>query len=820
MMATMFRAKNNVKKSVSNARATFCHVTSFSGSNSTSGSGVWLGSGISSVSYTGDVIILGGVPISRSPTPTCLFMFPGTGVADRMSSPAPADFWFTVLTGGLLKYSSGATLFLAPNTSANFRLVLAQLVARLSSIVTISISVFDEDFQQGRQPDFSESLSSCSMNVFWFLLLPVARLLAPGFSESILHKRPQEEWNGYVVAHVVHAELNDGDEDDDCAQDALEEKVSTHYRDGVHPLRHNLRHDEEEHGERQEEDHRVPALLPAVAWQRKHKRVQHGKKNDRGASLDANHVTGARPCDQLYVAGLRVKRKVVHKLVTETADRIKGVGEGEVGLPDGVLRDLEGSETAIVRRRPGHEGVGPGNGHIGRGGHHLFHLVHSIDRHQYLTGVLDGSNPRSVGRRVEFGVHQSAHIVLRGASYIQYTVDLKVISFVENLSDKDLADLSRQLLESLEFDRLLNQAVSGKINEYSVVVLPATGPLTAPRPTLGVHRAMFLTFKGKGSLATTIAGLVKASLVREQTVQKRFNTARGARKNLKPDKEMMRSVKFSAGYDVTLTLISPQPDILDVQWEAEQGIQAYLDPMIKRLSNYSKIVIKSQVLYFTKLHTRPTKEGGEYFFSREKLPHVINPLEAKLGQRLPSNAFLSPQWGGIYIYNVPHPQENATLPAPHTLDMGRIMESSTDLDVLPVGVDALRDWEIDGWLRSRCVENLATSSASLTSLSQLLGKISNIVINDNIGEEVKTAVLAMQEALEDLQQGNLELAYLKSRNAIRASGLPYTFHCFCRSVFPCLRLCGRRYSGGGDGTSVNRSDVMKDSEQTCRNSRE
>ncbi|XP_052771493.1 GPI transamidase component PIG-S-like [Mya arenaria] len=433
---------------------------------------------------------------------------------------------------------------------------------------------------------------------------------------------------------------------------------------------------------------------------------------------------------------------------------------------------------------------------------------------------------------------------------IQYTVDLKVISFVENLSDKDLADLSRQLLESLdggegagvhpryrtsvtqasndhrnllqsartlsEFDRLLNQAVSGKINEYSVVVLPATGPLTAPRPTLGVHRAMFLTFKGKdvGSLATTIAGLVKASLVREQTVQKRFNTARGARKNLKPDKEMMRSVKFSAGYDVTLTLISPQPDILDVQWEAEQGIQAYLDPMIKRLSNYSKIVIKSQVLYFTKLHTRPTKEGGEYFFSREKLPHVINPLEAKLGspastnpelnflvyvpsrnqaplyirdshgQRLPSNAFLSPQWGGIYIYNVPHPQENATLPAPHTLDMGRIMEvfvsqlrlllnfnvqSSTDLDVLPVGVDALRDWEIDGWLRSRCVENLATSSASLTSLSQLLGKISNIVINDNIGEEVKTAVLAMQEALEDLQQGNLELAYLKSRNAIRAS---------------------------------------------------
>lgn len=35
---------------------------------------------------------------------------------------------------------------------------------------------------------------------------------------------------------------------------------------------------------------------------------------------------------------------------------------------------------------------------------------------------------------------------------------------------------------------------------------------------------------------------------------------------------MMRSVKFSTGYDITLTLVSPRPDILDVQWEAEDGI--------------------------------------------------------------------------------------------------------------------------------------------------------------------------------------------------------------------------------------------------------
>ena len=44
--------------------------------------------------------------------------------------------------------------------------------------------------------------------------------------------------------------------------------------------------------------------------------------------------------------------------------------------------------------------------------------------------------------------------------------------------------------------------------------------------------------------------------------------------------------------------------------------------------------------------------------------------------------------------------------------------------------------EIDQWLRGKCLENIATATATLHSLSELLGKISNIVINDDIGREV------------------------------------------------------------------------------------
>jgi len=48
--------------------------------------------------------------------------------------------------------------------------------------------------------------------------------------------------------------------------------------------------------------------------------------------------------------------------------------------------------------------------------------------------------------------------------------------------------------------------------------------------------------------------------------------------------------------------------------------------------------------------------------------------------------------------------------------------------------------ELDWWLRSRCVENLATSTSTLHSLAKLLAKISNIVINDDIGNEVNESL--------------------------------------------------------------------------------
>jgi len=64
---------------------------------------------------------------------------------------------------------------------------------------------------------------------------------------------------------------------------------------------------------------------------------------------------------------------------------------------------------------------------------------------------------------------------------------------------------------------------------------------------------------------------------------------------------------------------------------------------------------------------------------------------------------------------------------------------------------------------------LATSTITLTSLAQLLGKISNMVINDHIQEQVEQALEAIHQSTTALQDGNLTAAVLTAKKAIRSS---------------------------------------------------
>uniref|UniRef100_A0A3B3ZQL2 Uncharacterized protein n=1 Tax=Periophthalmus magnuspinnatus TaxID=409849 RepID=A0A3B3ZQL2_9GOBI len=280
--------------------------------------------------------------------------------------------------------------------------------------------------------------------------------------------------------------------------------------------------------------------------------------------------------------------------------------------------------------------------------------------------------------------------------------------------------------------------------------------------------------------------------------------------------DSMRTFK-SSPYEITFSLLNPDPKSHRLHWDIEGAVERYIQPLLSKLAPVANFSIDSQNLYYAMLGVNPRFDSNRnaYTLNADSLAHVINPVEARLSnaassnpvlnfllyvpdvnhsplfihnhnkQEVPSNAFHSPRWGGIMVYNVNgFYGPDATFPIDINIDMAKVMGvflaqllllgvQSSPLPfgflVAPCNSFGLADWELDRLMWSRTVENVATATTTITSLAQLLDQIGNIVINDNIAQEVSSAVTALQLAIAELEVGNLGLALQYSKEAILAS---------------------------------------------------
>ncbi|XP_074869568.1 GPI-anchor transamidase component PIGS isoform X2 [Carettochelys insculpta] len=280
-----------------------------------------------------------------------------------------------------------------------------------------------------------------------------------------------------------------------------------------------------------------------------------------------------------------------------------------------------------------------------------------------------------------------------------------------------------------------------------------------------------------------------------------------------------RPFKSSLGYEITFSLLNPDPKSHDVHWDIEAAVSSYVQPFLSKLSSVANFSVASQILYYAVLGVSPRfdEASSSFTLSAASLPHVINPVEARLGSSAASlypvlnfllyvperihaplyiqdkdgvavgtNAFHSPRWGGIMVYNIEHPAPaKASLPLRVDVDMVRVMEVFLaqlrllfGISRVPLpeefllaspGSEGLADWELDRLLWTRTVENIATVSTTLTSLAQLLDKIGNIVIKDDVASEVYRAVASAQTAMLELASGHLGAAFQASKEAVTSS---------------------------------------------------
>ncbi|XP_059721753.1 GPI transamidase component PIG-S isoform X2 [Haemorhous mexicanus] len=370
-----------------------------------------------------------------------------------------------------------------------------------------------------------------------------------------------------------------------------------------------------------------------------------------------------------------------------------------------------------------------------------------------------------------------------------------------------------------EADAALYPLQDTTLGSLTMYVVPETSSLLPQgiNVYVGKHRSALV--RAGGGLAALQARLREVTQVMSFTA----SSIAAALSDRVPDGQLgpdaRRNLKSSLGYEITFSLLNPDPKSHTVDWDIEGAVNRFVKPVLDKLSLVANFSVDSQILYYAVLGVTPRydKESSSFLLSAHSLPHVINPVEARLGSSAASlypvlnfllyvpershsplyiqdkdgapvstNAFHSPRWGGIMVYNVEAPASpQASLPLHVDVDMARVMEvflaqlrllfGLSREEVPPKfllenpGNEGLADWELDHLLWAHTVENIATVSTTLTSLAQLLDKIGNIVIKDDVASEVYRAVASVQSAVTELSLGHLLAAFQASKEAVTCS---------------------------------------------------
>ena len=274
------------------------------------------------------------------------------------------------------------------------------------------------------------------------------------------------------------------------------------------------------------------------------------------------------------------------------------------------------------------------------------------------------------------------------------------------------------------------------------------------------------------------------------------------------------SLPLSSAYNIVFTLAIAEPNSSPPKWDIENSIKQQLNPLLeKQLGFLGPFHISSQVLYYTNIGIEPRKfeEGNQtyHFFSKSKIPLIINPLESRLNTYtsiesglnfiiyIPpvkytplyfktkktssklSTAFHSPRWGGIQVFNPLLGKTGVII----DISTKKFMETFVMQFQLLNGLDANANAKLfpknekstltkgmqTRVLISHVFKNLKTSISTLSSLSKLLDNIANIVIRDDIKELIDISVLNIELTIGHLKTGDIQSAAMTSKIAFTNS---------------------------------------------------
>lgn len=281
------------------------------------------------------------------------------------------------------------------------------------------------------------------------------------------------------------------------------------------------------------------------------------------------------------------------------------------------------------------------------------------------------------------------------------------------------------------------------------------------------------------------------------------------------DADRMRQLRPSAGVQLSFTLLNSDPSSLHTQWNIERAVDGLLKPFLNHqgISSLGSFLIESQLLYYADLKLNPAKRDGLYKVSADNLPQALSVLESRLGfqvSQLPIlsfviytppidksplylyrppdwshgfTSFLSPQWGGLMVYNhnltinddahllvdVNHVMPTFITQLKKLLGLPEIVGNLDSVQLEELASHELYDWQVDRLLEAKMVECVSFTLTTLQSLLQLLDEVKNMVISDDIQQEVEYSLKALMESKQYSKDGRLDVAFQSAKESMHSA---------------------------------------------------
>ncbi|KAJ3678321.1 hypothetical protein LUZ60_002124 [Juncus effusus] len=273
---------------------------------------------------------------------------------------------------------------------------------------------------------------------------------------------------------------------------------------------------------------------------------------------------------------------------------------------------------------------------------------------------------------------------------------------------------------------------------------------------------------------------------------------------------------------LSFSLLNSDPNDWIYDWDFERTGEFLLEPVLEALGPIANISVESQVLYHapkSAISYWDDKLGG-YVLNTGDLPFFVSSNEWHLdtslsasgrskvlqfvvyvpsaiecplyirtpnGEALQTNAFISPMWGGVVIWNPPACKAHLVRDTLPSQELEKIMETFIGQLRLLFGLSSnhvapnehsnfkfvssergFTQWELDLLYRQHTYFNLLSCTTTLESLSRLVESLPRMIVKDEIGKQVELSLEAANLAQKNISLG---MSNSSALSAIQARAL-------------------------------------------------